>query len=235
MKIDALFISDVHLGSKGSQPDKLLSVLKKYEPEYLFIVGDFIDGWLLKKRNYWVQEYTNVIRKVLSYTKRGTKVIYVTGNHDDFLRDYTPLSLGQNIDVVDEYIWNGVYIVHGDLYDGVVKLRWLGQIGAFGYEMSINIDRFMKRLGIKSSLSSFLKRKVKRAVKFITSFEQQLGYQALLRECNQVVCGHIHKPEHKIISVKDQSIEYINTGDWIENNSWVIYDKGSFSLNILDS
>lgn len=234
MKVEALFISDVHLGSKGSQPEELLHVLKKYNPEYLFIVGDFIDGWLLKRRNYWLQSYTNVIRKILSYSKKGTKVVYITGNHDDFLRDYTPLSLGENIEIVDEYVWNGTYIVHGDVYDGVVKLRWLGKIGAFGYELAINIDRFVKKLGMKPSLSKYLKKKVKRAVKFITSFERQLGYQAQLRECNRVVCGHIHKPEHTILSVKDDLVEYLNTGDWIENKSWVIYDQGTFSLHQLD-
>lgn len=234
MKVKALFISDVHLGSKGSQPNELLDILKKYDPEFLFIVGDFIDGWLLKRRNYWIQSYTNVIRKILSYSKKGTKVVYVTGNHDDFLREYTPVNLGDNIEIVDEYVWNGIYIVHGDIYDGVVKLRWLGKIGAVGYELAINIDRFIKKLGMKSSLSKYLKNRVKRAVKFITSFENQLAYQAMLRDCDRVVCGHIHKPEHTIISVKDTSIEYLNTGDWIENKSWVVYDGESFSLHRLD-
>ena len=122
--VKALFISDVHLGSKGSNSEAILNVLKQYEPEELFIVGDFIDGWLLKRRNYWIQSYTNVIRKILSYSKKGTKITYITGNHDDFLREYTPLNL-ENINIVDECIWNDYYITHGDLYDGVVKLKWL--------------------------------------------------------------------------------------------------------------
>lgn len=221
MKIKALFISDVHLGSKGSNADKCLETLKKYEPEYLFIVGDFIDGWLLKKRHYWKQDYTNLIRKILTYSKKGTKVVYITGNHDEFLRDYVPFNLAENIEIVDEYMWNNYFITHGDLYDGVVQLKWLGHLGSWGYELAIIIDRTMKRLGYKKSLSKFLKEKVKNAVKFITNFEEQLVYQASKRGAVGVICGHIHTPEIKNI----KGIHYLNTGDWIENNSYIIYDK----------
>ena len=117
MKVDALFISDVHLGSKGSNAELLLEMLKEYEPKELIIVGDFIDGWLLKKRHYWTQDFSNVIRKILSYTKKGTKVTYITGNHDDFLRSYIPLYFGDNINVVNEMVWEDYFITHGDLYD----------------------------------------------------------------------------------------------------------------------
>lgn len=230
MKVDGLFISDVHLGSKGSQSKELLKVLKKYEPKELFIVGDFIDGWLLKRRSYWTQDYINVIRKVLSYSKKGTRITYITGNHDDFLRDYSPFEFGENIQVVDEIIWNDYLITHGDLYDGVVKLKWLGKLGAWGYETAIGIDIFLKKLGYKKSLSSYLKNRVKRAVKFITSFERQLAFQALSRDCKGVICGHIHNPSHKTIYVKDHKIEYLNCGDWIEHNSFFIYNNGKFKL-----
>jgi UDP-2,3-diacylglucosamine pyrophosphatase LpxH len=219
--IKALFISDIHLGSKGSNSEKVLDVLKKYEPEELFIVGDFIDGWLLKRRNYWVQSYTNVIRKILSYSKKGTKITYITGNHDDFLREYTPLNL-ENINIVDECIWNGYYVTHGDLYDGVVKLKWLGVLGSIGYELAINVDIFLRKIGYRKSLSSFLKKKVKRAMVFITSFERQLAYQALSRKCKGVICGHIHTPSDKMILVKNTEIHYLNCGDWIEHNSYII-------------
>ena len=228
MKVEALFISDVHLGSKGSNSDKCLETLKQYEPEYLFIVGDFIDGWLLKKRHYWKQDYTNLIRKILSYSKKGTKVVYITGNHDEFLREYIPFNLAENIEIVDEYVWNGYFITHGDLYDGVVQLKWLGHLGSWGYELAIFIDRTMKRLGYRKSLSKFLKEKVKNAVKFITNFEEQLVYQAKKRGANGVICGHIHTPEIK----KVNGIHYLNTGDWIENNSYITFNKGEFkSLN----
>ena len=105
MKIDALFISDVHLGSKGSNANEVLTVLKQYQPEYLFLVGDIIDGWLLKRKFRWPQSHTNVLRKILSYSKNGTKVIYIPGNHDEFMRDYLELSFG-NIEVHNEYVWN---------------------------------------------------------------------------------------------------------------------------------
>lgn len=229
MKVTALFISDVHLGSKGSQAKEVLRLLKKYEPKNLFIVGDFIDGWLLKKRHYWTQDFTNVIRKVLSLSKNGTKVYYITGNHDDFLREYSPTKFG-NIEIVDEMVWKNFYISHGDLYDGVVKLKWLGVLGSIGYEIAIWIDSILRRFGMKRSLSSYLKKKVKGAVKFITSFEKQLAYQALSNNCQGVVTGHIHTPEDKIINIKNKDIRYLNTGDWIENTSYVIYNKGKWKL-----
>ena len=156
MKIDALFISDVHLGSKGSNADKVLEVLKKYNPQYLFLVGDIIDGWLLKRRFRWPQSHTNVLRKILSYSKSGTRVIYIPGNHDEFLREYGEFSFG-NVEIHNEYIWKQTFITHGDLYDGVVKLKWLGVLGSIGYDMAISIDRQLKKMGMKRSLSKFLK------------------------------------------------------------------------------
>jgi UDP-2,3-diacylglucosamine pyrophosphatase LpxH len=155
------------LGSKGSNPKELLTILKKYEPEYLFLVGDIVDGWLLKRRIYWPQSNTNVIRKILSYSKSGTKVIYIPGNHDEFLREYGEISFG-NIEFHDEYVYKDIFITHGDLYDGVVKLKWLGIIGSVGYDIAIVFDRFLKKLGNKRSLSKYLKDKVKGAIKFIT-------------------------------------------------------------------
>jgi UDP-2,3-diacylglucosamine pyrophosphatase LpxH len=229
MKVDALFISDVHLGSKGCDAEKLLQVLKLYEPKKLFIVGDFIDGWLLKKRYYWKQEYTNLIRKILSYSKNGTEVIYITGNHDEFLRAYVPMDMG-NIKIVDEYEYDGYLITHGDLYDGIVQLKWLGILGSYGYELAIKIDRTLKRFGYKKSFSKMVKDKVKSAVKFITDFEKQLGYQAHIRGLRGVICGHIHNPEDKKISVKETDIHYLNCGDWIENNSYIIYNNNKFEL-----
>jgi UDP-2,3-diacylglucosamine pyrophosphatase LpxH len=226
MKVDALFISDVHLGSKGSNAELLLEMLKEYEPKELIIVGDFIDGWLLKKRHYWTQDFSNVIRKILSYTKKGTKVTYITGNHDDFLRSYIPIYFGDNINVVNEMIWEDYFITHGDLYDGIVQMKWLGKLGSFGYELAISLDMLMKKFGYKKSLSKFLKKKVKDAVKFITNFEEQLVYQSKKRNCKGVICGHIHTPENKFVD----GIHYLNCGDWIENNSYIIYDEGRWEL-----
>lgn len=225
MKIEALFISDIHLGSRGCNSRKLLEVLKKYDPEYLFIVGDFIDGWLLKSRHYWTQEYTNIIKKILSYSKKGTKVIYITGNHDEFLREYSEINFDENILICDEYIWKDYFVVHGDLYDGVMNMKWLAHLGSLGYEIAIVIDRFVKKLGYKKSISKWLKDNVKEAIKFITVFEEEIANQAIKRNCVGVICGHIHKPENKQIN----NIHYLNCGDFIENNSYIVYDQGQFN------
>lgn len=225
MKIEALFISDVHLGSKGSNAEQVLDVLKHYKPEYLFLVGDIIDGWLLKRKFRWPQSHTNVIRKIMSYSKNGTKVIYIPGNHDEFMRDYLELNFG-NIEVHNEYIWNNTYITHGDLYDGVVKLKWLGVLGSVGYDLAISIDRRLKSWGYKRSLSKYLKDKVKEAVKFITSFEEEIVRQGKKHNCPTVICGHIHHPEDKVIDYT----RYLNCGDWIENNSYIIYVDGEYTV-----
>jgi UDP-2,3-diacylglucosamine pyrophosphatase LpxH len=219
-----IFISDVHLGSKGSNPKELYKLLNKEQPQKIFIVGDFIDGWLLKKRFHWTKDSTDVIRKILSYSNKGTEVVYITGNHDDFLRSYSPINFG-NIKIVDEWEWNGYLITHGDLYDGVVQLKWLGIIGSYGYELALSIDRGLKRVGYKKSFSKMVKDKVKSAVKFITDFERQLAYQAHSRGLKGVICGHIHKPENKKIKIKNKTIHYLNCGDWIENNSYISYKK----------
>ena len=225
MKIEALFISDVHLGSKGSNANEVLTILKLYQPEYLFLVGDIIDGWLLKRKFRWPQSHTNVLRKILSYSKNGTKVIYIPGNHDEFMRDYLELSFG-NIEVHNEYIFKNTYITHGDLYDGVVKLKWLGILGSIGYDAAISIDRRLKSWGYKRSLSKFLKDKVKEAVKFITSFEEEIVRQGIKHNCATVMCGHIHHPDDKIIN----GVRYLNCGDWIENNSYIIYNNNEYTV-----
>jgi UDP-2,3-diacylglucosamine pyrophosphatase LpxH len=225
MKIEALFISDVHLGSKGSNAEGVLNVMKQYQPDYLFLVGDIIDGWLLKRKFRWPQSHTNVIRKIMSYSKNGTKVIYLPGNHDEFAREYLDLNFG-NIEIHNEYIWNNTYITHGDLYDGVVKLKWLGVLGSIGYDFAISIDRRLKKLGFKRSLSKFLKDKVKEAVKFITSFEEEIVRQGVKHNCKIVMCGHIHHPEDKVIN----GVRYLNCGDWIENNSYIIYNDNEYTV-----
>jgi UDP-2,3-diacylglucosamine pyrophosphatase LpxH len=225
MKIQALFISDVHLGTKGSNSLKVLETLKQYQPETLFLVGDIIDGWMLKRKFRWSQSDTNVIRKILSYSKNGTKVIYIPGNHDEFLRQYLDMNFG-NIEIHNEYIWNNTYITHGDLYDGVVKLKWLGVLGSIGYDFAISIDRRLKSWGYKRSLSKFLKNSVKEAVKFMTSYEEEIVRQGIKHNCHTVMCGHIHHPEDKVIN----GVRYLNSGDWIENNSYIIYNNNEYTV-----
>ena len=231
-KIESLYISDVHLGSKGSKAVELLGVLKNYEPEKLFIVGDFIDGWLLKKRHFWPQEHTNVVRKVLSYAKKGTQVYYITGNHDEFLRSYENLDFG-NITVLDEIIDDGVWIIHGDKYDSVVMYnKWIAILGSIGYELIIYLNEVIKRirrtLGLRPrSFSKWVKAKVKGAVAFIDSFEFTLATEAINRECHTVICGHIHTPADRVIN----GVRYMNTGDWIESLSYITKENGKLILH----
>jgi len=224
--IEALFLSDIHLGFKASNADEVLEVLKQYDPNILFLVGDIIDGWMLKRKFRWPQSHTNVIRKILSYSKNGTKVIYIPGNHDDFMREYIGLTFG-SLEVHNEYVWKNTFITHGDLYDGVVQLKWLGILGSVGYDMAISIDRFLKRLGVRRSLSKYLKSKVKEAMKFITQYELELVRQAKKNKCKVVLSGHIHLPEDK----KIDGIRYLNCGDWIENNSYITYNKGKYHVH----
>jgi len=224
-KIEALFLSDIHLGIKGSNAEGVLNTLKQYSPKYLFLVGDIIDGWMLKRKFRWSQSHTNVIRKILSYSKNGTKVIYIPGNHDEFMREYIGLTFG-SVEIHNEYIWKDTFITHGDLYDGVMQLKWLGILGSIGYDLAISIDRRLKSWGYKRSLSKYLKDKVKEAVKFITQYEAELVRQAKKNNCLNVISGHIHYPEDKIID----GIRYLNCGDWIENNSYIIYNKGKYNI-----
>ena len=225
--IDTLYLSDVHLGSKGCNAKEVLKTLKNYNAKNLVLVGDFIDGWLLQRRMYWPQSHNNVIQYVLKLSKKGTKVIYITGNHDEFLRSYSGEQFG-DIEIVDEYIEGSIWTTHGDLYDGIVKLHWLGKLGGRGYELSIMLDRWMKRMGFRVSLSKWLKSKVKEAVKFVTNFENALAKEALERGCDTVLCGHIHTPSDKFL---ENGVRYLNCGDWIENNSYIVKTlEGQFEL-----
>ena len=150
-----LVISDLHIGSKGCQTEKILEVLERPGFERYILVGDIIDGWLFKKYKKFSYEHTRVIRKFLKLSK-NKEIIWISGNHDEFLRKYTPTEIG-NIKIVDEWVEDGIWFCHGDEYDGVVKLHWLGMLGSLGYDLAIIIDRWLKKLGYGKSLSKFLK------------------------------------------------------------------------------
>jgi UDP-2,3-diacylglucosamine pyrophosphatase LpxH len=221
-----LVISDVHIGSKGCQTEKVLDLLKDESYERYILVGDIIDGWLFKKYKKFSYDHTKVIRRLLKLSK-DREIIWIAGNHDEFLRKYLPLELG-NIKVVDEWVEYGTWFCHGDKFDGIVQLRWLGMLGSLGYDLAISLDMVFKKLGLKRSLSKFLKSNVKAAVSFMVDFENEMVRQAKKRNCDTVVCGHIHTPADKIIN----GVRYLNTGDWIENCSYITYfsQHGSFRL-----
>lgn len=219
-----LVISDLHIGSKGCKTDEILELLKDESYQRYILVGDIIDGWLFKKYKKFSYQHTKVIRRFLKLSK-NKEIIWISGNHDEFLRKYSPVELG-NIKVVDEFIENGVWYCHGDKYDGIVKMRWLGMLGSIGYDLAIVIDRFLKRFNKKTSLSKFLKDNVKAAVSFMVDFENEMVRQAKKRDCHTVVCGHIHTPNYKIID----NVKYYNCGDWVENCSFIVLKNNKFEL-----
>ena len=219
-----LIISDLHIGSKGCKTDEILELLKDESFERYILVGDIIDGWLFKKYKKFSYQHARVIRRLLKLSKHK-EIIWISGNHDEFLRKYTPIEIG-NIKVVDEFIEDGIWYCHGDKYDGIVKMRWLGMLGSVGYDLAIVIDRFLKRFNKKTSLSKFLKDNVKAAVSFLVDFENEMVRQAKKRKCHTVVCGHIHTPNFKLID----GVYYLNCGDWIENCTYVILTNNSLEL-----
>jgi UDP-2,3-diacylglucosamine pyrophosphatase LpxH len=230
-RVESIFISDVHLGSKGSNADLLLKTLKKYKFKNLIIVGDFIDGWLLKRRHHWPGSHTKVLKRILKLSKGKTKVFYITGNHDEFLREYGRIEFG-NIVVCDELVYKDFFVTHGDLYDPIIKNgRLISILGSWGYEITLILNKLQNKVrlffGLRPySFSKFIKNSVKEASVFIGNFEKTLSEAAQKKGCSGVICGHIHTPEDKFIN----GIRYLNCGDWIENNSYIVEIENKFEI-----
>lgn len=227
----SIWISDVHLGTSSAQADRLCDFLKYNSCDTLYLLGDIIDGYRMKSRVYWPQQHINVIRRILTRAKRGAKIVYITGNHDEFLRRYSGMSFG-NIHLVDEYIHrspNGkqYWLVHGDAYDAVVfNKKWLVLLGDAAYDSLLKINSWLNRLRNASgltqwSLSSYLKNKTRNAFSIIANYETTLANECKKRKFDGVICGHIHYPELKQIN----GIQYANCGDWVESCSALVEDK----------
>ncbi|WP_293860017.1 UDP-2,3-diacylglucosamine diphosphatase [uncultured Alsobacter sp.] len=228
LDVRTLFISDVHLGTKGCQPDLLLDFLKHCEADTIYLVGDIVDGWRLKSSWFWPQLHNDVVQKLLRKVRKGGRIVYVPGNHDEFLRDYAGSNFG-GIEIVEETIHRtadgrSVLVLHGDKFDVVVRhMRWLALLGDQAYDfaiwLSVHISRLRRRLGLPYwSFSAWSKHKVKRAVSFIGAFEDAVAAEARKAGADVVVCGHIHHPVMKTID----GIDYVNTGDWVESCSAVV-------------
>jgi len=218
-----IWISDTHLGTAGCQAEMLLDFLKSTDCETLYLVGDIIDGWQLRKGWYWPPRHNDIVRCVLKKAKHGTRVIYVPGNHDEAFRDYVGLNLG-GVELAQEALHTTadgrkLLILHGDEFDGIVMYaRWLAFLGDHAYTLLLKVNgvlnRIRKRMGLPYwSLSSELKKRVKNAVQFISSFEQAVAHAAVERGANGVVCGHIHTAEIRKIG----DVTYYNDGDWVES------------------
>jgi UDP-2,3-diacylglucosamine pyrophosphatase LpxH len=239
MQYKSIFISDIHLGTRFAKAEEFLNFLKYTDSENLFFVGDIIDGWAIKRKMRWFQSHSDVIQKVLKKSRKGTQVYFITGNHDEFLRPFAPLFLGDNIHIVNEASYTGTngkkYLVtHGDFFDSITMThRWLALAGDIGYDFVLYLNhifnKFRNVLGIKKywSFSKYIKDNVKSSVSFINNFEEILASHAKHKKYDGVICGHIHKPEFKEIN----NVLYYNCGDWVENCSAVVeHFDGRFEI-----
>ena len=237
MHYRTVFISDIHLGTPGCQADALLEFLKRDTCEQLYLVGDIIDGWALRRRWYWPQSHNDVIQKLLRKARKGCQVIYVPGNHDEFARQFVNHHFG-GIEVLEEAVHvtadgRQLWIIHGDYFDAVIRCaKWLAYLCDHAYELALKLNRYLNqcrsRLGLPYwSLSAYLKMRVKKALNYVTDFEQAVAHEAQRRGYQGVVCGHIHHPEIREVD----GVTYYNDGDWVESLSALVeHEDGRFEL-----
>lgn len=235
-QIRSIFISDVHLGCRYAAADELLQFLKEHQPDYLYLVGDIVDGWRLRRRWYWPETYNKIVKRLFKLQKKGTRLFYTPGNHDEFLRHLIN-DIGGVI-IQDEFIHvtadqRRLLVMHGDQFDTAVRhARWLSMLGDVGYDFLLWVNRYFnlvrRGLGLGYwSLSAAIKRKVKQATSFISHFESIITRYAARRQCAGVICGHIHTPKMSVL----EGIHYLNTGDWVEScTALVEYRNGEFEI-----
>jgi len=237
LRYRTVWISDIHLGTPGCQARALLDFLKRVDCRTLYLVGDIIDGWQLRRSWYWPQSHNDVVQKILRKARKGTRVVFVPGNHDEFLRRYVEHNFG-GVDVVDEAVHvtadgRRLWVTHGDLFDGVIQCaKWLAYLGDSAYGVTLKLNQWFNsvraRLGLPYwSLSRYLKLKVKRAVSYVSDFELAVAREAHKRGMHGVVCGHIHHAEMREI----HGVLYCNDGDWVESlTALVEHDDGRLEI-----
>jgi len=232
-----IFISDLHLGTPGCQADALLDFLKVHPSDNLFLVGDIVDGWQLRRKWYWPQSHNDVVQKLLRRARKGCRVTYIPGNHDEFARQFIGHHFG-GVEVLKEAVHTTadgrhLWVIHGDYFDAVVqRAKWLAYLGDNLYEFTLRLNRHLNsmraRMGLPYwSLSSYLKQKVKTALNYVTDFEVSVAQEARRRGHQGVVCGHIHRAEMRDIN----GVLYCNDGDWVESRSALVENfDGSLEL-----
>jgi len=231
------FISDIHLGTRGCQAELLLEFIRELDCETLYLVGDIVDGWKLRSGWHWPQAHNDVVQKILRLARKGVRVVYIPGNHDDRVRDFCGVHFGGLVvarDAIHEAADGRRYLVtHGDEFDGVVQnAKWLAFLGDWSYRgllaLNTHFNRVRRRMGLGYwSLSAFLKHRVKDAIKFIDQFESAMAEEARHRGVHSVICGHIHKAERREID----GIDYLNDGDWGESCTAITEDfDGRFEI-----
>lgn len=229
LQFRTLILSDLHLGTKDAKARELLDMLRGVRCEKLILNGDIIDLWSLQRKNHWGPAHTAVVRRLLKMAEKdGTRVVYLRGNHDDFIRRLIPISLDR-IELAEEHIHEAAdgrrYLcIHGDAFDTVMaKMRWLAVLGDISYQVLLDINRFYNRWRAWRgkeyfSLSQAIKGKVKSAVSFISRFEEHIQTLASRRGCEGVMCGHIHKAEDRMMG----TVRYLNSGDWVESLTAIV-------------
>lgn len=232
-----LIISDVHLGTKGSKAKEIARFLKQFRCENLILNGDIIDGWQLKKSGSWKRKHTRFFNRILKLMENHqTQVYYLRGNHDDFLDQILPLQIGR-LQILSDmtYESNGkkYFVTHGDIFDSVTThFRWIAFLGDIGYTFLLWLNRIVNYYRFKAGLpyysfSQYVKGKVKKAVSYIDDYESELAKMAKAKGCDGIICGHIHKPENRMID----GIHYLNSGDWVESMSALAEDhEGNWEL-----
>ncbi len=241
-KVDLVVISDTHLGTYGCRAKELLHYLSSIQPKKLILNGDIIDIWQFKKR-YFPQKHLSVLKKIIGFAAKGTEVIYITGNHDEMLRKFTELHLGK-IKLTNKEILTldgkKAWIFHGDVFDASVQhSKWIARLGGIGYDLLIQLNNAINwglaKIGRdKYSLSKKIKNSVKKAVKYISDFENTASELAIEKGFDYVICGHIHQPQIRKIKTRKGKCIYLNSGDWIENLSALEYHKGRWSIFFYD-
>ncbi len=237
--LEVAIISDVHLGTYGCHAAELLHYLRSINPRLLIINGDFIDIWNFSKR-YFPVSHMEVIKEVMHMVSLGTRVIYITGNHDEMLRKYSDMQLG-NFTVTDKVVMeiNGkmCWIFHGDVFDNTTKgsAKLLAKLGGKGYDLLIVINRFVNwTLHLfgrdKMSFSKKVKNGVKQAIKWVGDFEQTAAELAIEKQYDYVICGHIHQPQMREVVTEKGKVMYLNSGDWVENLTALEYENNAWRI-----
>jgi UDP-2,3-diacylglucosamine pyrophosphatase LpxH len=237
-KVDLVVLSDIHLGTYGCQSKELLRYMNSIKPKMVVLNGDIIDMWQFSKR-YWPKSHMQVVHKIINWVSKGVKVYYITGNHDEMLRKFEGFKMGK-LSIENKLVLNldgkKTWIFHGDVFDVTMQhSKWLTRLGSHGYDLLILINAFCNWVSVKMgkgkiSLSKNIKNSVKSAVKFINDFEKTAADIAISNGYDYVLCGHIHQPEMKTITTPHGQVEYLNSGDWIENLTALEYNNKAWTL-----
>jgi UDP-2,3-diacylglucosamine pyrophosphatase LpxH len=231
VRVRTAFLSDIHLGARECRADLVLQFLHTVHMDELFLVGDIVDVWSLRRSFYWPQLHNNVLRTILGKAKHGTRVVYVPGNHDEELREMSTMVFG-NLEVHREYVHTTaagkqMLVVHGDEFDGNVQCsRWLNALGSHAYDLTLGLNRGFNRVRRTFgypywSLATYLKSRVGNAMRYVERFEDAAAHAAARRGLDGVICGHIHRPMQSEL----RGVRYCNTGDWVENCTALIEDR----------